>query len=327
MITMAGRWVRLLRGLLRKVLELVAVLVLATFGASALAQFLPGGPATAILGAGHPAAEYEAMNEQLGANRPLLEQYKTWLGNALHGDLGTSWSPPQGSVTSRLGLALPVSLQLVVLGVLIALFISAALALASAARPGGWLDRTISAASIGMIAIPAFVSGLVLILLVVMMIPIFPRGGWVPLTQDVAANLRHALLPAIVVALPEIPVLTTLLRSDLVNTLAQDFIAAARARGIPRWRILLGDALRPSSFSVLTMAGTSFAAAIGSTVVVEVLFGIPGMGTLIVSAATAKDIPLLQGAVSVIAVFVVAVNALIDASYSWLDPRVRRRAA
>lgn len=327
MTRVRGGRLRTLGRVLRKGLEIVVVIVLATFGTAALARFLPGGPAAAILGPGHPAEQYDALNDRLGANDPLLTQYLSWVSHALRGDLGTSWSPPGGSVVSRIGRALPVSLELVVLGVLIALVTAAALALVSAAKPNGILDRAISATSFAFIAVPSFVTGLVLILALAMTLPVFPRGDWVPLQDGVFGNLQHALLPAIVVAMSEIPVLTMLMRSDLLTTLDQDFIASARARGMSRWHILRTDALRPSSFSVLTLAGTSFATAIGSTVIVEVLFGLPGLGSMVVTAATSKDIPLLQGTVSVIALLVVLVNALIDASYSWLDPRVRRGAA
>jgi peptide/nickel transport system permease protein len=156
--------------------------------------------------------------------------------------------------------------------------------------------------------------------------PEFPRQGFVRLTSDqgIGTNLRHAFLPALTLALTEAAVFMRLLRSDLISTLQDDFILSARAKGMPVWRILLLDALRPSSFSLVTVAGVALGRLIGGTVIVETIFNLPGMGTMIVDAITAKDFRVVQAGVLVIAVFYVALNAVIDISYAYLDPRIRR---
>ena len=156
--------------------------------------------------------------------------------------------------------------------------------------------------------------------------PEFPRQGFVRLTSDegIGANLRHAFLPALTLALTEAAVFMRLLRSDLISTLQDDFILSAKAKGMPVWRILLHDALRPSSFSLVTVAGVALGRLIGGTVIVETIFNLPGMGTMIVDAIGAKDFRVVQAGVLVIAVFYVALNAVIDISYAYLDPRIRR---
>jgi peptide/nickel transport system permease protein len=156
--------------------------------------------------------------------------------------------------------------------------------------------------------------------------PEFPRQGFVRLTSDegLGTNLRHAFLPALTLALTEAAVFMRLLRSDLISTLQDDFILSARAKGMPVWRIMLSDALRPSSFSLVTVAGVALGRLIGGTVIVETIFNLPGMGTMIVEAIGAKDFRVVQAGVLVIAVFYVALNALIDISYAYLDPRIRR---
>jgi len=157
-------------------------------------------------------------------------------------------------------------------------------------------------------------------------LPDFPRQGWVRLTSDdgLAENLRSAFLPALTLAAMEAAVWMRILRGDLITTLQEDFILAARAKGMPRWRILTFDALRPSSFSLITVLGVSLGRLIGGTVIVEQIFNLPGMGTLMVRSIRAKDVPVVQSAVLLIAVIYVLVNAAVDVAYAYLDPRIRR---
>jgi peptide/nickel transport system permease protein len=300
------------------------VLLLVSFATSVIVALIPGNPTVAILGEGRAPEEYAALETELGLDEPLVTRYLDWLGDAVTGDLGESIVPPGGEVVDKLASALPVSLQLAAMGLAIALLVSVPLALWSAWRPGGRVDRTITAASFGLVSLPSFVAGMILILLFVKVWPLFPRAEWVRLGDSVGSNLHHALLPAIVVSLPEIPVFTRVLRGDLIETMRMDYITAARARGMSPRRLLVREALRPSSLSLVTVAGVSLGRLIGSTVIAETLFGLPGLGTLIVTAASNKDLALLQGAVVLVAFLYVLLNALVDVSYSWLDPRLRR---
>lgn len=312
---------------LRKLGELVMVILLVTFATAVLVDLVPGNAAVAILGDSQPPEAYAALEEELGLNEPLLTRYFDWLGNAVQGDLGESIIPPGGSVVDRISSALPVSIQLAVMGLFIALAVAIPLALWSSWRPGGRVDRIVTTFTFGLVSLPSFVAGMLLILLFVKVWPLFPRAEWVRLTESVPENLRHAFLPALVVAVGEIPIFLRVLRGDLVETLQQDFVTAARARGMSPRRVLVSEAFRPSSLSLVTVAGVSLGRLIGSTVIAESLFGLPGMGSLIVSSALTKDLALLQGAVVTVAVIYVVVNALVDLSYSRLDPRLRRAGA
>jgi peptide/nickel transport system permease protein len=176
-------------------------------------------------------------------------------------------------------------------------------------------------------ATAARVGGLVLLVaLVVFALPDFPRQGFARLTseQGLLENLRHSFLPALTLASAEAAIFMRLLRGDLLTTLQEDYILSARAKGMPQWRILVSDALRPSSFSLITVAGVALGRAIGGTVIVETIFNLPGMGTMVVASILAADYRVVQASVLVIAVFYVVVNALVDLSYSYLDPRIRR---
>ncbi|KRF21222.1 peptide ABC transporter [Nocardioides sp. Soil797] len=304
--------------------ELLAVLLVVSFGVFAMVTLMPGDPAVAILGEGHPKHEYAELRDQMGLNDPLLTRYWDWLSGAVRGDLGTSLVPPQGDVTERILGALPVSVELAVLGLLIALVLAIPLALWSAAHAGGTIDRMISATMFATLSIPSFLAGLLLIMIFANGLGWFPRAQWVRLSESIPGNVHHALLPAIVIAMMELALFTRILRNDLIVTLSEDYILAARAKGMPPWRIMIGDALRPSSFSLVTLMGISLGRLIGSTVIVEYLFALPGMGSMIVTSANQGDFPLVQGAVLVIALVYVVVNAGIDLSYGYLDPRTRR---
>ncbi len=310
----------------RRLVELLAVLLLSSFLTFALTSLTPGDPTVAILGKDRPQEQYDELRRELGLDRPILEGYASWLGDAVTGDLGTSLGPGREEVATRVAAALPVSLQLAAMALVLALLVAVPLALWSAAHPGGRVDRGATAAGYVAISTPPFLAALVLVLLFVQTWEVFPRLEWVRITSDegLGENLRHAALPTVAVAMTIFPGFLQVLRSDLIETLQQDFIAAARARGRAPWRVLLGDALRPSSFSIITLVGVQMGQLVGAAVVVEALFTLPGLGTMIARAALSGDVPLVQGGVLVIAVLYVLSNALIDIVYTWLDPRVRR---
>lgn len=314
----------MIRRLLLPVVELVAVLLLVSLGVFGLLALVPGDPAVAVLGEGRTPEEYAALRGELGLDEPFWSRYLDWLGGALTGDLGTSLVPPQGPVLDRIVAALPVSAELALLGLVMALAIALPLAMWSASHPGGRADRSISAATFGLLSMPSFLVGLLLIALLVNTLDLFPRNEWVRLGDSVTGNLHHAFLPALTIALMEAAMFTRILRNDLVTTLREDYILSARARGLSPLRILLSDALRPSSFSLVTVLGLSIGRLVGSTVIVEYLFALPGMGKLVIDAANQGNYPVVQGAVLVVAVIYVGSNALIDRSYGLLDPRTRR---
>jgi peptide/nickel transport system permease protein len=310
-----------------RVLELLAVLLLVSFGVFMLLSLVSGDPAIAVLGEGHTKAEYAALRHEMGLDGPLLPRYFDWLGGVLTGDFGNSLLPPQTSVLERLGGAIPVSLELAVLGLAMALVVSIPLAMWSAYHEGGRIDRTISAVMFGLLSMPSFLVGLLLIAVLANGLGVFPRAEWVRISESLGGNLLHAFLPALTIGLMEMAMFTRILRNDLVTTLKEDFILSARAKGMPPLHIMVSDALRPSSFSLITLLGLSVGRLIGSTVIVEYLFALPGVGRLVIESATQGNYPMVQGAVLLIALVYVLVNAFIDLSYGYLDPRTRHARA
>ncbi len=313
-----------MRKVIVRVSELLAVLFLVSIGVFTLLSFAPGDPAVAALGPGQPPEAYAALRESLGLNDPLLVRYFDWLGGVLQGDLGTSLMPPQTEVWDRITAALPVSLQLALMAMLLALLISVPLAMWAASRSGGPVDRVIGGFNFGILSVPSFLSALLMVIVLVNQLGWFPRIGWVRPSESIPDNLYHAALPVLAIALMETAYFTRVLRNDMVVTLQEDYVLAARARGMKNWRILFVDALRPSSFSLVTLLGLSLGTLIGSTVIVESIFGLPGMGRMLVDAVSQGDYPVVQGAVLIIAIIYVLANALIDLVYELLDPRTRR---
>lgn len=312
------------RKVIDKVVELVLVLLVVSLGTFGLVSLIPGDPAVAVLGEGHAPEDYARVRAEMGLDDPFFVRYWDWLSGVLQGDFGTSLVTPQVTVAESIRLALPVSLQLAGMALTIALVVAVSLAMISARHSGGWVDRTISAATFGLLSVPSFLSGLLLIMLTVLYLGWFPRSQWVRMSDDLSQNLYHAILPALTISLLEIALFTRLLRTDLIETLKENYILVAKAKGMSDRRLLFSDALRPSSFSLLTMVGVAFGSMIGSMVIVESLFSLPGMGDLIVGAAQEGDLPVVQGAVLMIAVIYVVTNAAIDIAYGYLDPRSRR---
>lgn len=303
------------------------MLLLVSFGVFMLVSLIPGDPAISILGNGQPPEAYEAVRQQLGLNDPLLSRYFSWLGHALTGDLGRSFMPPQTPVLDRIASALPVSLEIAILGLVLALAAAVPLAMWSAYHENGRIDRAITGVTFALLPLPSFLLGMLLIVIFFKQLGWFPPNGWVRPSEGLLGNLQHVFLPALTVGMTEFATFVRVLRSDLIATLREDFVLAARARGMSSLRIMVFDALRPSSFSLITLMGISIGRLIGGTVIVEQLFSIPGMGNLVVSSAVQGDVPIVQGAVLVTALIYVLSNLLIDATYGWLDPRIRRGRA
>ncbi|HEV8298293.1 MAG TPA: ABC transporter permease, partial [Acidimicrobiales bacterium] len=218
----------------------------------------------------------------------------------------------------------PVTLQLAIMAQVMAILIAVPVGAWSAWRAGGSFDRATGTASFAIVGLPPFMLGLILVSVVALRFEWFPVTGWIRLTEDLGDNLKHAFLPALTLALTEIAIYSQLLRADMTATLNEDFVLAARSRGLPARHILMREALRPSSFSLITLAGVNLGRLIGGTVIIERLFGLPGVGQLIIQAIPQKDFPVLQGSVLILAVAYLLINMLVDISYNFIDPRVRR---
>lgn len=310
--------------LAKKLVQLAAVLLVVTFFSFLLINLLPGDPATVIIPFGSP-QQRQALRHDLRLDQPLPQRYGHWLGNFVTGDFGKFYNTHQ-PVREAIGKALPVSLQLMLYAEVLALLIAIPLGIATAYRAGTWFDKGANMTAFGFLALPDFVLGLLLAYYLGVRARIFPVLGYTYFGANVGQHFKSMVLPAVSLAMGQIAVYMRLLRSDMIATLQEDYILMARAKGLPTWRILLRHALRPSSFSLLTVAGISIGALIGGTVIIEVIFTIPGMGLLVFNAISQREYVALQACVAIIGIGYVLVNFGVDLLYTFLDPRTRERA-
>lgn len=314
--------------LLRRLPMMVATLLVVSFLTFLLTSLLKGDPAVVILGpegAKDPAA-VAAVREDLHLDDPLPVRYVNWLRDAATGDLGRSYRTGQ-EVTDAISERLPVTLEVGGLAIVLALSAAIPLGTLSAFRAGGLADRIITGTSFGLLAVPSFMMAILLIWILAETLGWLPATGWVRLTDDPVENLRTAIMPALALAIGEFAVYTRLLRADMITTLQQDSITMARAKGIPTRRILFRHALRPSSFSLMTVVGLQVGAIIGGAVIVETLFALPGVGRLLVDSILQRDLIMVQGVALVIAISFVVINFIVDLLYTALDPRIRHGRA
>ncbi len=311
---------------IRRLPSLIATLFAVSLLTFLLTSLLPGDPALQILGPENATPEaIAAVRSDLGLDDPLPVRYLNWLGDALTGDFGRSYRTNE-SVSDAIIERLPVTAEIGILAIVIALLIAIPLGMLSAYRAGTRTDRIISGTSFGLLAVPNFMVAILLIYLFAVSTGILPATGWVNFTDNPVQNLRSALLPALSLAIAEMAVYTRLLRTDMIATLQQDFVTMARVKGVSDRRILFRHALRPSSFSLMTVAGVQVGAIIGGSVVIETLFALPGVGRLLFESVIQRDLLMVQGVALVIAVSYVVVNFTVDVLYSYLDPRISHGA-
>jgi peptide/nickel transport system permease protein len=241
----------------------------------------------------------------------------------MQGDLGRSYItrvPILEQVVDRL----PVTLELMLLSQGLALVLAIPAGVLCAYKAGSRVDRAISAAALFLLAAPVFITAILLMFIFALKLRWLPSTGYVPFASDPLRNLAHFALPALAIGLAEFPALFGVLRADMIKTLQQDFIALARAKGLSPAFILARHALRPSSFTLVTISGLQIAAAIAGALVAETIFGLPGVGRMLTGAVYNRDMMMVQGCVAVISVGYVLVNFTVDMIYAVLDPRIRR---
>jgi peptide/nickel transport system permease protein len=316
-----------LRAIARRLVHLVVVLFFVTLFVALLTSLLPGDPTDAIAGFASE-EQKDDLRQNLGLDDPVWVQYGRWMGDFVTGDLGGYYSVTgERPVMDRVREALPVSLQLMVEAQVLALIIAIPLGVYSAYRAGSRFDRATSGTLFGLLAIPNFALALVLAYYVGVRLGWLPVSGYVAPADDLFEHIRRMALPAISLAVGQIAVYMRLLRSDMIATLQEDFITMAKAKGIPPSHVLWRHALRPSSLTLLTVAGLNVGTLIGGAVIVEVIFSLPGMGTLLFEAINARQYIALQSLIAIIAVGYVLINFLVDVLYAVLDPRIRHARA
>lgn len=284
---------------------------------------VPGNPAVTVAGPNATADQIAAAQERLGLNDSLLVQFGRWIGDALRGDLGQSL---QGGadVTKLIGQRLPVTLGLALFSMLLTLVVAVPAAIFAASRRDSFVDRGITLlASVG-IAVPSFWIGMMLIIGLSLWAGLLPSSGYVPFMESPFGWFKHMIMPAIALAAAPTAEITRQLRASMIDVLEQDYIRTATAKGLPPSRVLMKHAAKNAGVPAMTMIGLQMSFLLGGSVIVEQIFGLPGLGALSIEAVLQRDIPVIQGVVLTAGVAVLLVNLLIDLSYQFFNPRLRR---
>ena len=310
--------------IIRRLLNAVPVLLLVSVVVFSLTNLLAGDPVQALLGdevATTPEVEAK-LREDLGLNDPLPVQYWHWLSRAVRGDLGKSIQTHQG-VWEAIGSRLPVTLQLAVSAWAIGVAISIPLGVLSALKRNTWIDHAATVVALSGVAVPSFWMGLMFILFFGVWLKWLPPSGFVNLWDNPRAAILHLILPAVTLGVHMTASLTRQTRSSMLETLNQDYVRTARAKGLRERRVVILHALRNALLPVLTLLGIQAGTLVGGTVIIEQVFAIPGMGRLAVSSVFSQDIPVIQGVVLLAASAVLFANLVTDLLYSVMDPRIR----
>ena len=308
--------------ILRRVLHLGPVLLFISVIVFFVFRIIPGDAAVIRLGDNADPEAVRELRRTLGLDKPLPLQYLDWLGNALRGDLGQSYINKQ-SVSALVLEKLPATLELALLGVWLALVISLPVGILSALRRGSWVDQLARVLALVGFCMPRYWLAVLLILLLAVRVPWLPAAGFADLTEDPLANLRHAALPVLSIALTLAAVQMRFLRSSLLDVIGQDYVRTAYAKGLRHRAVVLRHALKNTLIPFVTVVGLEFGNLLGGLVVVEQIFSWPGVGWLLIQSITHRDYAVVQGAVLLTATGFVLVNLLVDIAYAYLDPRIR----
>ena len=312
----------IVRFLARRLLYSLVVLLGVLIVAFSLVHLVPGDPVRIALGTRYSPDAYQTLRAASGLDRPIVEQFLGYIGSALTGDLGVSFRNGD-PVTLTLLDRLPATLSLAVVGIVIALLISVPAGIWAALREGRISDAVVRILSQFGVSIPDFWMGLLLIALFASTLGWLPTSGYQALSDNPTGWLRHVILPGLTVGLVAGAIMTRYIRSALLDVASMGYVRTARSKGLPPWVVTLRHIVRNALIPVLTITGIQLATILGGVIVVEVVFAWPGIGRLVYTAVAARDYPLIQGAVLLIAVLFLLVNLVVDVLYAVVDPRIR----
>ena len=313
--------------IIKRVLLLIPTILLVTIIVFALIRVIPGDPALLVLvgpsGEGTFTEEQlEEMRRRLGTDRPVHEQYGVWMWGLLRGDLGDSifYERP---VTDQLGEAVPVTLELAVLGMLLSFIVAVPLGVVAALKQDTFVDHIAGLISFTGIGVPTFVVGVLIIYLLVTLFGWLPPLGYADLWSDPGRNLQQMIFPALALAFYNLAFTARVTRSSMLEVLREDYIRTARSKGLSERVVIFLHGLKNACLPVITVSGWQLARLMGGTVIIESIFLVPGMGRLLVESIFQRDYPLIQVEVLVIAAMILFVNLVVDIGYGLLDPRIR----
>jgi peptide/nickel transport system permease protein len=314
----------MLQYFLKRLLSLGLSLVAASVVIFLALEVVPGDPAAYMLGLNAQEDTLAALRQELGLGGSILERYLSWAGGLLTGDFGTSYTyrtPVAGMIADRLWVSLPLALYALTLSTLIAF----PAGIWAAARRGTTADASVMGVTQLGIAIPNFWFAMLMVLVFAIQLRWFSAGGFPGWDAGFFAAMKALTLPAIALALPQASILTRVMRSSLLDTLGEDFIRTARAKGLTKSQALWRHAVRNALIPVLTILGLQFSFLLAGAIIIENVFFLPGLGRLVFQSISARDLIVVESVVMLLVFAVIMVNFAVDMAYAWVDPRLRRR--
>ena len=307
---------------LRRVVAVVPIWWVVASIVFVLVRLVPGDPVLLIAGTDASAEQVRDIRSSLGLDLPVYEQYVRWFGRLLHGDMGRSLFSREPVARDLLD-RVPVSLQLALSATLVSVLIAIPAGVFAATRRNAVSKVAFAAVTMTGVCVPSFVMGLLLMLLLSVYAGLFPIRGYEPLSQGVLSWARYMALPAVAYGLIQAAGVARMTRATLLEVLGEDFIRTARAKGLAGWAVLYKHALRNALIPVVTLIGLNVGVLFTGAVVIETLFGLPGLGAFLVAGILKRDYPIVQGAILFISTFLVLVNLGVDLLYRVIDPRLR----
>jgi len=314
----------MLRYVARRLLSLAMSLLVASAVIFLALEVVPGDPASYMLGMNAQEDTLAALREELGLNKGMVARYLGWLGGMVQGDFGISYTyrtPVSGMIADRLWISLPLAVYALILSTLIAF----PAGIWAASRRGSWVDLGVMGTTQLGVAIPNFWFAILMVLIFSINLRWFSAGGFAGWDDGLLMGLKSLTLPAIALALPQASILTRVMRSALLDTLGEDFIRTARAKGLSRGQALRRHALRNAMIPVLTIIGLQFSFLLAGAIIIENIFFLPGLGQLVFKAISARDLIVVESVVMLLVFAVIVVNFTVDIAYAWVDPRLRGR--
>ena len=308
--------------ILRRIYQMIVILVIVSFVVFLLIQLIPGDVATALLGEGASEKDYQLLRENLGLDRPIYIRYLKWAGSMLRGDLGHSVIN-KFPVTQLFAQRLPYTIQLALCGMILAIVISIPLGIAAALKQNSIIDASIRGFSTFGTAMPNFWLGLILILIFSLWLRWLPSSGMTSLSSGFFKWLARMIMPAMTIGIRFSAIVVRQTRAAFLEILRADYIRTARAKGVSEFSVNYKHVLRNALIPVITVIGLQLGRLIGGAVVTEMIFQVPGMGSLIADAVFSRDIAVIQGGVMIATLGVLGINFIVDIVYGIVDPRVR----
>jgi peptide/nickel transport system permease protein len=308
--------------IIKRILSLIPVLFVVSVAIFLIVHLTPGDPAAAILGIEASEQEIDALNEEMGLNLPIHQQYLNWVTGVLQGNFGDSYfmdEPVTESILSHLGP----TVSLAILAEIVSLVLAIPIGILAAYRRGSFTDQSLMVISLLGMAIPSFLLGLLLMLTFGVYLKWLPIAGYDPLSEGLWNHIRYLILPAIALGTIQAALVARMTRSSMLEVLNKNFIKTARSKGVKERKVITKHALRNAFLPILTVIGQSFGTLVTGAVVVETIFNLPGLGQLIINSIERRDFAVIQGVVLFVTLIYVFINLLVDLLYGVIDPRVR----